>query len=240
MRGLAALLGVGALALLWSRRADASINPVPDPGVAGQEQGWELFSGWEWGAYTPDPFLDAPAPVYEADDMSPIYAFLYMIRRAEHSASDVAAGLDWLTFYGGSRFGTYSDHPVLTGEKQGVPLPPDWCTAAGFSPGCVSTAAGAFQINVPTWRRVRAKHPYLSDFSPANQEQAAIRLLAERGALRLIQQGRIEEAIYKAAPIWASLPRSAADAGASSSTTQQGRKSPAQVLAYYQTGLAMA
>ena len=77
------------------------------------------------------------------------------------------------------------------------------CINAGLAPGCVSTAAGAYQIIKSTWQGVRDGLP---DFSPASQDAAAIRLLAQTGALKLILAGDIDGAVEKANNIWASLP----------------------------------
>ena len=102
-------------------------------------------------------------------------AFLYVIRASEHVfPRDVDDCYD--IFYGGSRFNDFSDHPVLTGEKKGIPLADHICAASGLGPGCVSTAAGAYQIIKPTWRRIREIAPRLEDFSPASQDEAARRL----------------------------------------------------------------
>jgi lysozyme len=158
-------------------------------------------------------------------------ALLYAIRRSEHSASDVASGADYFTFYGGVRFAGTSDHPALTGEMQGTPLPDSYCLAAGMQPGCVSTAAGAYQINLPTWRRIRVRNPFIFDFSPASQDEAAVRLITERGADRLLAQGLVDQAIYRLSPVWASLPRS---------QSGQPQRAIADVLAFYDEGLALA
>lgn len=156
-------------------------------------------------------------------------AFLYMIRASEHVyPRDVLNDAAYNIFYGGSRFNDLSDHPAITGEKRGVPLPDAICKAAGLRPGCVSTAAGAYQIIRPTW--IRLKRTYgLPDFSKESQDAAAIYLLMESGALELIQQGRIEEAIRKSSKIWASLP---------GNTYQQNPKSLAYALDRFNEGLA--
>ena len=146
------------------------------------------------------------------DQSSPeqlLAAFLVMVRYCEHSAQDVASDLDYVTFYGGSRFTSLVDHPVLTGEKRGVPLDGLGAQYAGK----VSTAAGAYQVNVPTWRDVRsagAWGDYLPDFSEASQDEAARRLLVRCGAMPYIVAGDIEHAISKASSVWASLPGSVA------------------------------
>lgn len=173
-------------------------------------------------------------PVF-GDDMqlANLRAFLYMIRAAEHTPAVAASADAYSTVYGGARVQSLEDHPAVTGEWRGKPLPDAMCAAAGFGPGCVSTAAGAYQIIKPTWQRVRrpgAWGPYLIDFSAENQDEAARRLLIERQALPLVLSGEIEAAIARAAPEWASLP---------GSTAKQRPKSVDTVLAYFNTGLQM-
>lgn len=218
-RDIAITLGVGLALMLFSKRGAAGSLPVPDPDPSQPDIDWDAV---DWSLF------DIDTPITEEVDMNSINAFLYAIRRSEHMQRDVDRGLDFFTYYGGSRFNDLRDHPVLTGEKQGIPLPDDYCVAAGMGPGCVSTAAGAFQINRPTWVRVRSKEPRIPDFSPSSQMEAARRLLVEKGADKLIAQGRIEEAVYRVAPIWASLP---------GSTSKQPGRSIADVMSYYQDGL---
>lgn len=160
-------------------------------------------------------------------------ALLYAIRTAEHGAW-VNDGLRYFRFYGGSGFSGTLDHPVATGEKTGVKLPDHYCRGAGLSPGCVSTAAGAYQIILPTWRRYRASGrwgPRLNDFSVASQDEAARRILQDIGAIALLNAGNIEGAITRAGSQWASLP---------GSTSGQPKKSMEWVMAHYQDGLDMA
>lgn len=174
-------------------------SPIPAPPVA----------------YIPPP---APAPAImpqsptvpvlsELQKAKNVEAFLLMLRFAEHDDDNVRSGRDFTTFYGGSTFTNLSDHPVLTGEKKGVPLPEKYCRAVGLSPGCVSTAAGALQINVPTWREFRAwGGPRLPDFSPLSQLEIGRRILRKIGAFDLIREGKFADAVFLARKRWASLP----------------------------------
>ncbi len=161
----------------------------------------------------------------------PISAFLYMIRASEHVfPRDVINDDAYTIFYGGRKFRNLSDHPVITGEMQPVKLPDSLCINAGLKPGCVSTAAGAYQIIRPTWIRVRDKLR-LPDFSPESQDKAAIELLRESGSLDAILEGDIETAIQKASKIWASLP---------GNQYKQSPKSLAYALDRYTEGLGVA
>jgi lysozyme len=178
--------------------------------------------------------------VYEAQTIPPevramndpqanISAFLYMIRSTEHVyPRDVVNDAAYSIFYGGSKFQSFRDHPVITGEKRGVTLSDAMCKAAGLKPGCVSTSAGAYQLIKPTCVRLRDKLG-LPDFSPLSQDQAAVELLDEIGATNLILAGDIEGAIHKASRIWASLPGSSA---------QQNPKALSYALNRFDDGLA--
>jgi lysozyme len=163
------------------------------------------------------------------DPQANLSAFLYMIRSTEHVyPRDVVNDAAYSIFYGGSKFQNFADHPVITGEKKGIPLPDHFCKAAGLKPGCVSTAAGAYQLIKGTWTRLQDKLN-LTDFSPLSQDRAAVGLLDEIGALDLIYAGDIEGAIHKASRIWASLP---------GSTAQQNPKALAYALNRFDDGLA--
>jgi lysozyme len=165
------------------------------------------------------------------DPQANLSAFLYMIRSTEHVyPRDVVNDAAYSIFYGGSKFQNFADHPVITGEKKGIPLPDHFCTAAGLKPGCVSTAAGAYQLIKGTWKRLKDRLN-LPDFSPLSQDRAAVGLLEEIGAVDLIYSGDIEGAIHKASKIWASLP---------GSTAQQGPKALAYALNRFDDGLAQA
>ena len=175
-------------------------------------------------------FVQIPPEVQAMNEpQANLSAFLFMIRSTEHVyPRDVLNDAAYSIFYGGSKFSNFADHPVLTGEKKGVPLPDHFCKAAGLKPGCVSTAAGAYQIIKGTWTRIKARLN-LPDFSPLSQDQAAVALLDESGALDLIYAGDIEGAIKKASKIWASLP---------GSTAQQNPKALAYAMNRFDEGLA--
>lgn len=213
-----------AAAAFWPRRASASINPDSDGFVTGDY--WT-----DWWNMPNDPYFPDTVPTGQLGTSQRLAAFLYMIQSAEVGERQARDGSAYQVFYGGTRFYDLSDHPVLTGEKQGVRLPDDWCRRAGFRPGCVSTAAGAYQFTVPTWEEMRAAGPWgerLPDFSPTSQDEAARRLLLKIGALPLIEGGDFDAALWRASQRWASLP---------GSTAGQGGKSYADALALYSRGL---
>ena len=72
-----------------------------------------------------------------------------------------------------------------------------------------STAAGAYQIIRGTWNGLVKQYGFL-DFSPDNQDLAAVALIVEKKALDDVKAGRLADAVRKCATIWASLPGSTA------------------------------
>lgn len=219
--GAAMAIALAAFFIWYSSRSEAAVRPS----LPGLEPEPELEP-----ALPVVPIFDDGEPLMPDDGRDRLSAFLYMIRTAEHGEwRDDAAR--YFTFYSGLSFTGTSDHPTNTGERQGVKLPDRYCRAAGLRPGCVSTAAGAYQIIRPTWDRVRAAGawgPRLPDFGVDSQDEAARRILSQSGALARLEAGDIEGAIRRAGTQWASLPGSSAG---------QPQKSMAQALAYYRAGL---
>ncbi|WP_180128994.1 MULTISPECIES: glycoside hydrolase family 104 protein [unclassified Acinetobacter] len=78
-----------------------------------------------------------------------------------------------------------------------------------------TTAAGRYQFLNSTWNNL-AKQYGFRDFSPRSQDLGAVALIAQRGALDDVLNGRWESAIGKLGKEWASLP---------SSTYKQGKRS---------------
>ncbi len=70
-----------------------------------------------------------------------------------------------------------------------------------------STAAGRYQFLASTWDRVK-KSLQLRDFSPRNQDLAAVFLIDEKNALGDIKRGQFESAVYKLNRVWPSFPGS--------------------------------
>ncbi|MBR7734368.1 glycoside hydrolase family 24 protein [Acinetobacter nosocomialis] len=70
-----------------------------------------------------------------------------------------------------------------------------------------TTAAGRYQFLSDTWNGV-AKQLGLKDFSPKNQDIAAVALLAQNGALPSVLKGDFKTAVQKSGVTWASLPSS--------------------------------
>lgn len=73
--------------------------------------------------------------------------------------------------------------------------------------GDITTAAGTYQILAPTWE-TQAKKQGLTDFSPENQDKAAVGILRDTGALDALKSGDFEKAKKLMATQWASIPGS--------------------------------
>ncbi len=86
-------------------------------------------------------------------------AFLDAIASAE------GTGGDYNIIVGGKKFEGYEQHPNIVGLK----------TKAG-----PSTAAGKYQITKQTWDDFSKRYPDLKDFSPENQDKAAMYIATER------------------------------------------------------------
>jgi muramidase (phage lysozyme) len=123
-----------------------------------------------------------------------IAAFLTMVSHSE--GTDRAADPYRCVFGFEHIISDLSDHPAVTGEWTGA----HW--AGGFS-----TAAGRYQLIKPTWLALQSILR-LADFTAPSQDDAAIQLIKEKGALDLIMGGQVAEAIARCNGIWSSLPGS--------------------------------
>ena len=163
----------------------------------------------------PDGASNFSAPSYTSSlDSQELYmdpnvaAFLLTIRESEDGYMTPDANR-YQMFYGGSLFTNMADHPCITGEKARIQLPDHFCAGAGLNPPCYSSAAGAYQINVPTWNSFRVDmgdgYGYLADFTPKNQDLAALRIARGTGALDSLEAGSFTTAVAQASKRWASL-----------------------------------
>lgn len=100
------------------------------------------------------------------------------------------------TLFGNERLSDLSWHP---GVKKGFTQTDGKKNA--------TTAAGRYQFLKDTWDGV-AKQLGLEDFSPKNQDIAAVALLAQNGALPSVLKGDFKTAVQKSGSTWASLPSS--------------------------------
>ena len=184
LRPLALLAGLAVLAA-FAAQASAS-NPL---------------DSWSSGPDPSPPLLPPPdqdAAVEAADSImaapsldARVNAFLAAIRRFE-------SGGDYSILYGGGHFLGFDKHPKIA-----VPI-----NLPGYE-GKKSTAAGAYQINWPTYTDF-APGLGITDFSPASQDAIALAIVKRTGAYDALIAGDIESAFRLASSRWASLPGSTA------------------------------
>lgn len=109
-----------------------------------------------------------------------------------------AEGADYNTLFGGGKFDSYGAHPNVRAE---------FTETTGNKN--TTTAAGRYQFLNSTWGVIAKKYG-LKDFSPKNQDLAAIALIKGRGALGDVMKGDLNKAVGKLGGEWASLPSSTA------------------------------
>lgn len=100
------------------------------------------------------------------------------------------------TLFGNERFDDLSRHPNISKE---------FTQTDGKKNR--TNAAGRYQFMKDTWDDV-SKQLGLKDFSPKNQDIAAVALLARNGALPSVLKGDLKTAVQKSGGTWASLPSS--------------------------------
>lgn len=211
------IVGLGLLTaagLTWaaSRRASsAAMAAIPDQDApwsqeqplpqewATEEQTWYQSAQVAW-AENVSPIFDWSEPVSNQNNVS---AFLEAIAWAEGTGQ--RANPYAVCFAYKFTITNFADHPTVLGSWKGEPLSPSVCAAAGLGAGCVSTAAGKYQIIRPTWVGLKQRLR-LPDFGPESQDAAAIQLLKDCGAYRAIELGQFSEAVRLARKTWASLP----------------------------------
>lgn len=123
-----------------------------------------------------------------------IRAFLDTIAVAEGTYSARAKGYNMM-YPRGKTFKGFDAHPAIVS------------CAMSYNRQLCSTAAGRYMFLEKIWNTI-AKRLDLHDFSPLNQDLAAIYLLYEKKAIDLIKQEKIKEALESTKNIWASLPGS--------------------------------
>ncbi len=164
---------------------------------------------------------EAPATVDTNTAARNAGAFLKALQYAEGTAGQADP---YRVCYGYRHtIASLADHPAVTGEWSGERLADGMCINAGFSPGCISSAAGAYQFRRATWLSVRSALE-LPDFGPTSQDRGALELVRRRGALADVQAGRFTEALRKCRNEWASLPGNYA---------KQGQRSVEQLAQWY-------
>lgn len=210
MKKAAAIVALGlaaAAAVAYARNAAAAAaDTAPGDTATPAADGWtwlpQSISYWTAAnqAETEQKVTEMTATI---DPAANVRAFLEAIARAEGTAG--RADPYRVCYAYAHTIQSFADHPAITGEWKGEPLSAKMCAAAGFGPGCVSTAAGKYQITKGTWSRLKSRLK-LSDFGPAAQDAAATELLRETSALEFAKLGNVTEAVRAARRTWASLP----------------------------------
>ena len=100
------------------------------------------------------------------------------------------------TMFGNERFNSLQAHPNVRKQFNQT----DGKTNT-------TTAAGRYQFLKPTWDGLSRQYG-LKDFSPQNQDIAALALMAQKGALNNVLKGDFKGAVGKLGGTWASLPSS--------------------------------
>lgn len=207
-------LAAAAFAYQANLGADsADTGPVDapeDPGTTDASAGgWADELSGATAAISPFAMYQKASAASTAQDPQ-VSAFLGTLKFCE--------GADYSDVYGYAfQITDFSDHPANLGWKGG-PI------TRGQYAGKVSTAAGGYQINGPTWNTRIQPALHLPDFSPASQDAAAVWLIDKAGALDAVKAGDVATACSILHPIWASLP---------GSTAGQGGKSLAQVASAF-------
>jgi len=210
-----ALSASAAVLLVASRRSGGQI----EAGEGDYLGGFSTDALIDSGESLLNQITQAPANVDADTAARNVSAFLAMLQRAEGTAGQYDP---YRVCYGYSHtIADLSDHPAVTGEWRGVQLSDSMCALAGFGPGCVSSAAGAYQLIKGTWLSVRNALG-LPDFSAESQDAAAVELIRRRGALEDVKAGRLTTAVGKCRNEWASLPGNYAKQGQRSVDTLAG------------------
>ena len=140
----------------------------------------------------------------EALNNSNVRAFLEVIARGESLPQNPQA-YRWL--FGSTKskpklFDRFDDHPRIYVKEE--------YDGQFIKNGKIdqTSAAGKYQIVASTWDTTVKNKIGKTDFSPYNQDLAAVALIEYRGALDDVIAGDIERAITKCRMEWASLPSS--------------------------------
>lgn len=123
-----------------------------------------------------------------------IRAFLDTIAVAEGTYMARAKGYSMM-YPKGKVFEGFDQHPAVVS------------CAMSYNKQICSSAAGRYMFLEKIWNTI-AQRLELYDFSPLNQDIAAIYLLREKKAIDDIKQGDLRAALEKTKNVWASLPGS--------------------------------
>lgn len=190
-RALAVFAAIGAL---FVGTTQAAQTPQPDYVPPPDEPG---------GNDQLVPLEDWPAPATQiAPDQAArnVSAFLSMIAKAEGTINGPNNGYDVL--FGWPAAGRTFDANAAINDHPRLKFP--FTDKTGKSN--LSSAAGRYQINAPTYDDFVPKRGLMRGFTPAHQDAIVIGILERDGALNDVRAGRLPQAIATARRRWASLP----------------------------------
>jgi len=119
---------------------------------------------------------------------------------------NVVAFLDMLAFSEGTmKFGRKNGYDVLVGGTTFEDYSTHPNKVIQVNAKLRSSAAGRYQL-LSRYYKFYKDALHLPDFGPESQDRIAIQQIKEQRAYRLIQEGKLKEAIDRCANIWASLP----------------------------------
>jgi muramidase (phage lysozyme) len=200
--GLLALLAAGAAS---ARTSNAGEGEPVDAGGDSGGNAWDEFTADPLAYWTNHNIFETEGntmPYIPSDPGAQLAAFRNTISVSEGTNR----GDPYRVCYGYAHtIQSFADHPAVTREWTGEVLSDKMCSLAGFGPGCVSTAAGKYQITKTTWLHLKSRLG-LRDFSPESQDAACDQLLRECGAYGKIVAGDLAGAVEAARKTWASLP----------------------------------
>jgi muramidase (phage lysozyme) len=206
----AAVAALAAAAWAQNAAANAGANAIdnttPEDPSADSSPSWtDELSG---ATATVNPFAMYEKSSASSDAQDPqVAAWLATIKYTE--GADQQADPYAVVYGYAFTITDFSNHPANLGWKGG-PI------TRGQYAGKVSTAAGAFQINGPTWNTRIQPALALPDFSAASQDAAAVWLTDKAGALDAVKAGDMATACRLCHALWASLPGSTAGQGGKS------------------------
>lgn len=189
------LAAIAALILVRSARASGALETFYDPEDQTGSIIDQLPDFGDIGNFASDAFSEID--MAQADRN--LQAVLWAIRRAEGTATNNDEGYRALFGWrpgNGKTFSDMSQHPRQFFQ---------YTDLSGVTRR--TSASGAYQITATTYDALNRKYPGRFDgFTPTAQDAMAEALIEERGAMADIAAGRLERAISKIRPIWASLP----------------------------------
>lgn len=148
----------------------------------------------------PPNVVGTPPPPTGNTEQDNLQAFLWMIRVAEGTAYPKGYQAQWP-----SREFDINNPTKSNGQPNLAFMFKDHPREVATANGIPSSAAGAYQFLASTWDDCKRTLD-LKDFSPANQDKAAVFLLALNDSVELIKKGQFSEALYRNRKTWASLP----------------------------------